>query len=179
MRFILKSYNLIQKSGYLSSKTWSEWKKLALEGDFGAPEIQEFIKSKTPLRELAGIFEPRHDKTNKVACTCTPSKDSDQPGHPLSLIRVFAMRSMVSVAKDLSYLHADSQDSDRTGRMSRLIWVSVGRTCHFVGFLVSRFNWIWTDTPPCSFANSTKVNNFCDFLLSFLHDDVLPKWVYF
>ena len=31
-----------------------------------------------------------HDKTNKMACA--PSKDSDQPGHPPSLIRVFAVR---------------------------------------------------------------------------------------
>ena len=36
------------------------------------------------------IIEPLHDKTNKVACA--PSKDSDQPGHPPSLIRVFAVR---------------------------------------------------------------------------------------
>ena len=36
------------------------------------------------------LNEPRHDKTNKVACA--PSEDSDQPGHPPSLIRVFAVR---------------------------------------------------------------------------------------
>ena len=35
-------------------------------------------------------FEPQHDKTNKM--TCAPSEDSDQPGHPPSLIRVFAVR---------------------------------------------------------------------------------------
>ena len=35
-------------------------------------------------------FEPPHDKTNKM--TCAPSEDSDQPGHPPSLIRVFAVR---------------------------------------------------------------------------------------
>ena len=29
------------------------------------------------------------DKTNKMACA--PSEDSDQPGHPPSLIRVFAV----------------------------------------------------------------------------------------
>ena len=34
--------------------------------------------------------EPPHDKTNKMACA--PSADSDQPGHPPSLIRVFAVR---------------------------------------------------------------------------------------
>ena len=35
-------------------------------------------------------IEPRHDKTNKVACA--PSEDSDQPGRPPSLIRHFAVR---------------------------------------------------------------------------------------
>ena len=34
-------------------------------------------------------YEPRHDKTNKVT---VPSEDSDQPGHPPSLIRVLAVR---------------------------------------------------------------------------------------
>ena len=34
--------------------------------------------------------EPPHDKTNKMACA--PSADSDQPEHPPSLIRVFAVR---------------------------------------------------------------------------------------
>ena len=31
-----------------------------------------------------------HDKTNKMACA--PSEDSDQPGHPHSLIGVFVVR---------------------------------------------------------------------------------------
>ena len=31
---------------------------------------------------------------------------------------------------------ADSEDSDQTGRMSRLIRVFAGRTCHFVGFVM-------------------------------------------
>ena len=39
------------------------------------------------------------------------------------------------VAKDPSFLHADSEDSDQTGRMPRLIWVFAGRTYHFVGFV--------------------------------------------
>ena len=34
-------------------------------------------------------YEPVHDKTNKM--TCVPSEDSDQPGHPHSLIGVFAV----------------------------------------------------------------------------------------
>ena len=42
------------------------------------------------------------------------------------------------VAKDPSFLHADSEDSDQTGRMPRLIWVFAGRTCHFVVFVMRR-----------------------------------------
>ena len=34
--------------------------------------------------------EPQRDKTNKMACA--PSNDSDQPGHPLSLIKDFIAR---------------------------------------------------------------------------------------
>ena len=37
-----------------------------------------------------------------------PSEDSDQPGHPPSLIRVFACTQCV--AKDPSFLHAESED---------------------------------------------------------------------
>ena len=39
-------------------------------------------------------YEPQHDKTSKM--TCAPSKDSVQPGHSPSLIRVFAVRFMGS-----------------------------------------------------------------------------------
>ena len=72
--------------------------------------------------------EPPHDKTNKMACA--PSEDSDQPGHPPSLISVFAVRLMGS--KDPSFLHADSEDSDQTGRSLR--WAHT----HLVGFVMSR-----------------------------------------
>ena len=40
------------------------------------------------------IHDPQHDKTNKL--TCALSEDSDQPGHPPSLIRVFPLRSVCS-----------------------------------------------------------------------------------
>ena len=45
------------------------------------------------------------------------------------------------VATDPTFLHADSEDSDQTGRMPRLIWVFAGRTCHFVGFVLMRLIW--------------------------------------
>ena len=78
------------------------------------------------------IFEPSHDKTNKM--TCLPSEDSDQPGHLPSLIRVFAVR--MKKAWFLSYLLTHSEDFDQTGRMPRLIWVFAGHTCHSVGFVM-------------------------------------------
>ena len=43
---------------------------------------------------MLNFIEPPHDKTNKMACA--PSEDSDQLGHPPSLIRVFAVRSVGS-----------------------------------------------------------------------------------
>ena len=55
--------------------------------------------------------EPQHDKTYKM--TCAPDEDSDQLGHPPSLIRVFACTQ--SVAKDPMFLHANNEHSDQTG----------------------------------------------------------------
>ena len=40
---------------------------------------------------LIHIYEQQHDKTNKIIYA--PSKDSDQPGHPPRLIRVFTLCS--------------------------------------------------------------------------------------
>ena len=57
---------------------------------------------------------------------CAPSKDSYQPGHPPSLIRVFACAQWV--AKDPRFLHVDSEDSDQTGWMPSLIRVFAGHT---------------------------------------------------
>ena len=40
------------------------------------------------------------------------------------------------VAKDPSFPHVDSKDSNQTGRILRLIWVFIGCTYHFAGFVV-------------------------------------------
>ena len=42
------------------------------------------------------------------------------------------------VAKDPSFLHAESEDSDQTGQVPMLIWVFAGRTCHSVSFVMWR-----------------------------------------
>ena len=46
------------------------------------------------------VNKPPHEKTNKMACA--PSEDSDEPGHPPSLIKVFAVRSMGSYGTKVS-----------------------------------------------------------------------------
>ena len=42
------------------------------------------------------------------------------------------------VVKGPMFIHADSKDSDQTGRMPRLIWVFARHTGHFVGFVMRR-----------------------------------------
>ena len=78
--------------------------------------------------------EPRHDKTNNVSVRPAKTQIS------LGICPVWSEPSLCAqwVANDPSFLHADSKDSDQTGRMPRLIWVFAGSTCHFVGFVVRR-----------------------------------------
>ena len=72
-------------------------------------------------------------------CGCAPSADSDQPGHPPSLIRVYAVRMKVtwtlnyrlSAKRRVWSAWVDAQ-ADLTLR-----WAYN----HFVGFLLSRLNY--------------------------------------
>ena len=99
------------------------------------PSKMWFISEATSEAEDAlSECEPLHDKSNKMAFA--PNEDSNQPGHPPSLIRVFSCAQWV--AEDPMFLHADSEDSDQSGRMPRLIFVFCGRNGHFVGFVTRR-----------------------------------------
>ena len=61
---------------------------------FGDCEVQiENSVTMVTVWYHAVLYEPRHEKTNKISVR--PAK-TDQPGHPPSLIRVFAVRSMGS-----------------------------------------------------------------------------------
>ena len=85
--------------------------------------------------------EPPHDKTNKM--TFAPSQDSDQPGHPPSLIRVFAVH--MKKHRLLSYPSSAlwrlwSDWADVKADLS-LHWTQ--STYHFVGFVIRRPNY-WT-----------------------------------
>ena len=64
------------------------------------------------------IIEPKHDKTNKM--TCAPSEDSNQPGHPPSLIRVFALCAFWVAARTQPFFMRTAK-TDQTGWMPRLI----------------------------------------------------------
>ena len=80
------------------------------------------------------LFEPPHDKTNKM--TVRPAKTQIS----LGICPVWSESSLCTqwVVKDPSFLHADGEDSDQTGQVPRLIRVFAGRTCHFVGFVMRR-----------------------------------------
>ena len=52
-------------------------------------ELYETQERLTALR-VNQINESEHNKAHKM--TCAPSEDSDQPGHPHGLIRVFVVR---------------------------------------------------------------------------------------
>ena len=82
------------------------------------------ITNLTRLQTLHVTIEPRHDKTNKVAVHPAKTQIS------LGIRPVWSESSLCAqwAAKDPRFLHADSEDSDQTGRMSRLIWVFAGRT---------------------------------------------------
>ena len=106
----------------------------------GLKENYGFEKKKTKLHQTLQFslrsFEPKHDKTSKTICA--PSEDSDQHGHPSSLTRVFAVRSVGSY-KDPRFLHADNADSDQIEWMPRLTRVFTGCTGHSVGFAMQIF----------------------------------------
>ena len=107
---------------------------------------------------------------NSSSCPNDMSRLMTKPTkwHPSSLIRVFTVRlqklrsawastqsdqsSLCTqwVAKDPRLLHADSEYSDQTGRMPRLIWIFAGRTGHFVGFVMRRliYPYNFGEDPP-------------------------------
>ena len=70
------------------------------------------------------VNEPPRDKTNKVSVR--PAKT--QISLDIHPVWSESLLGAQWVAKDRSFLHSDSKDSDQTGRMPRLIWVFAGRT---------------------------------------------------
>ena len=107
------------------------------------------------ISDIATIDEPPHDKTNKM--TMRPAKTQISLGiHP-----VWSESSLCAqwVAKDPRFLHADSKDSDQTGRTPRLIWVFAGRTATLLVlswgaqtyYPSSKWQSCWSDCPDEEF----------------------------
>ena len=114
-------------------------------------------------------FGPQHDKTNKV--TVCPAKTQIS----LGFRQVWSESSLCAqwVAKDPSFFHADSKDSDQTGWMPRLIWIFAGAQsvcwfCHVAAHLCMEKNVKKTLCLEISYDNvnfMTKigdVNSVCD-----------------
>ena len=97
-------------------------------------DVSQHFKFKS--NSLDDIVWANNIWANKMACV--PSEDSYQPGHPPSLIRVFAVHSepKLSSCGQRRLWSVWAEDSDQAGRMPRLIWVFAGPTCHFVGFVM-------------------------------------------
>ena len=73
------------------SLTWSQTPKT----DFLVTRLVLYLMPSAVFSSFPfKTYEPPHDTTNKS--DCAPSEDSDQPGRPLRLIRIFAVRLMVS-----------------------------------------------------------------------------------
>ena len=82
----------------------------------------------TVLRANIQILEEvNHLCRDMRKCTfwCASSKDSNQPAHPCSLIRVFVVR--LKKLCIIGYPYVTSDDSDQTVNTSRLIWIFTGR----------------------------------------------------
>ena len=94
------------------------------------------IKGKSSIENK---FEPPHDKPTKWPVRPAKTQLS------LDIRPVWSESSLCAqcVAKDPRFLHADSEDSDQSGLMARMIWVFAGHTCHFVGFVMRQLRWKW------------------------------------
>ena len=113
------------------------------------------------IRAFAGISKDCHFPVSSSGCagwsvsevhahvSCSITEPTKWYVHPaksqisLGIRTVWSEFSLCAqwVAKDPSFLHADSEDSDQTGRMPRLIWVFTGRKGHLVGFVMRQPMW--------------------------------------
>ena len=93
-------------------------------------------------KRLIGRFDLCHSMTKLTKWHVHPAKTQIS----LDIHPVWSESSMCVqwVAKGPSFLHADSEDSDQSGRLPRLIWVFAGRTSHFVGFVMMQLTYFNT-----------------------------------
>ena len=92
------------------------------------------MRNLDPITDMHLPHEPRHDKTNKMSVCLAKTQIS------LGIRPVWSEYSLCAqwVGKDPRFLHLDSEDSDPTGRIPRLIWVFALHTAIFFAFVMSR-----------------------------------------
>ena len=123
----------------------------------------------SPSHQTFKTYEPPHDKTNKLGCA--PSEDSDQPGHPPSLIRVFTVRMkkawVLSYPLSAQRRHwsdwADAQDdlSLRWAHMPFCWFVTMRLMCvPFKSYLIKNINTVSIFTTDHCSVESTSVISF-------------------
>ena len=95
-----------------------------------------------------GMHKPPHDKTNKMSVRPAKTQIS------LGIRPVWSESSLCAqwIAKGPMFLHADSTDSDQTGRMPRLIWVFAGRT-----LILLVLSWCGSCTRPTYVLTSSAI----------------------
>ena len=101
-----------------SSKDWSDW----VDGQANLSLCWTCACNCVGFDVSWLKIEPPHDKTYKMACA--PSGDSSQPGHPPSLIRVFAVRMKKHWV--LSYPLSTLRRSWSDWADAQLTWVFAG-----------------------------------------------------
>ena len=74
-----------------------------------------FTREKKQNFRWLALFEPPHDKNNKM--TFAPSEDSDQPGHPPSLISLHCPHEAMGPQLPIER----TAKTDQTGQMPGLI----------------------------------------------------------
>ena len=124
--------------------------------------------------------ELSHDMTKPTQNGYVPSKDSDQPGHPPSLIRVFALHMKkpwalsypLSAQRRLWSDWADAQ-ADAQADLS-LRWAHT----YFVGFVMSWLkSWSWSLLMPCVNSKDTDQPVYpCNLLIAFVEYHTCTYW---
>ena len=126
----------------------------------GVRIFRSFTVTSLKIHLLCSLsIEPPSDKTNIL--TCAPSKDSDQPGHLSSLIRVFAVRSMGSWGPKLSSCGQRRLWSDWADDQADL-------SLHWAHM---PFCWFCHEAAQLKFKGGSK----CSSKFNILHVRVVPK----
>ena len=134
-------YKFLKKKKWKKRHTW-KINKRPLKMTNG-PVIEELTRHKWVKAKTWADWSQQNNWATtwqNQQCGCVPNEDSDQPGHPPSLIRVFAVR--MKKAWVLSYPLSSqwrlwSDWADAQADLS-LRWAHT----HFVGFVMRRLNYI-------------------------------------